>query len=148
MQLPLLLENATKVDSDNIPCRINIAQCTRAVLLGVPGMTEEVADEIIRRRDIVRDDNDANRDYETWLLVEGIVDLATMKQMLPFICVGGDVHKAELVGYFDDGMGSSRAEVVIDRTGAFPRIVFWRDKSHLPLGYQLDTLGIGLQQTR
>lgn len=148
LQLPLLLENATTVASDNIPGRINIAQCTRAVLLGVPGMTEEVADEIIRRRDIVRDDNDANRDYETWLLVEGIVDLAMMKQMLPFICVGGDVHKAELVGYFDDGMGSSRAEVVIDRTGAFPRIVFWRDKSHLPLGYQLDTLGIGLQQTR
>jgi hypothetical protein len=148
VQMPLLLENATTVAADSIPGRINIAQCSRTVLLGIPGMTEEIAETIISRRDVVRDDEDPNRDYETWLLVEGIVDLTTMRQMLPFVCVGGDVHKAELVGYFDDGMGASRAEVIIDRTGAFPRIVFWRDKSHLPLGYQTDTLGIGLQQTR
>lgn len=148
LQMPLLLENVTTVASDSIPGRINIAQCSRTVLLGIPGMTEEVADTIVSRRDVVRDDDDPNRDFETWLLVEGIVDLATMRQMLPFVCVGGDVYKAELVGYFDDGMGSSRAEVVIDRTGAFPRILFWRDKSHLPLGYETDTLGTGLLQTR
>ena len=146
--LPILLPNVTTVASDTIPGRININQCTRAVMLGIPGMDEATVDQIISRRDIVDDGSDANRQFETWILVEGIVDLATMRQLLPFVCVGGDVFRAELVGYFDDGMASSRAEVVIDRTEVFPRIIFWRDKSHLPLGYQLNTLGLNYQATQ
>ena len=106
------------------------------------------SDEIISRRDIVYDGSDPNRGLETWILVERIVDLETMRQLLPFVNVGGDVYKGELVGYFEDGVASSRAEVVIDRTEAFPRIVFWRDKSHLPLGYQLETLGLNFQATQ
>lgn len=146
LTLPMLLANVTTVPADAIPGRINISQCPRAVLLGIPGMDEETADLIIEKRELVRDDEDPNRDYETWILVEGIVDLTMMRNMLPFVCVGGDVHRAEIVGYFNDGKAASRAEVVIDRTGAFPRIVFWRDKSHLPLGYDIDALGTALQQ--
>ncbi len=146
--LPLLLPNVTTVSSDTIPGRININQCTRAVLLGIPGVDEATADEIISRRDIVFDGSDPNRALETWILAERIVDINTMRQLLPFVCVGGDVYKGELVGYFEDGVASSRAEVVIDRTEAFPRIVFWRDKSHLPLGYQLETLGLNFQASQ
>ena len=145
---PLLLPNVTTVASDTIPGRININQCRRSMLLGIPGMDEATADEIISRRDIVYDGSDPNRGLETWILVERIVDLETMRQLLPFVNVGGDVYKGELVGYFEDGVASSRAEVVIDRTEAFPRIVFWRDKSHLPLGYQLETLGLNFQATQ
>ena len=145
---PLLLPNVTTVASDTIPGRININQCTRSMLLGIPGMDEATADEIISRRDIVYDGSDPNRGLETWILVERIVDLETMRQLLPFVNVGGDVYKGELVGYFEDGVASSRAEVVIDRTEAFPRIVFWTDKSHLPLGYQLETLGLNFQATQ
>ena len=146
LSLPMLLENCTTVPADAIPGRVNIAQCPRAVMLGIPGMTEELADTIIDRRELERDDEDPNRDFETWLLVEGLVDLSTMRSLMPFVCVGGDVYRAEIVGYYNDGMAASRAEVVIDRTGAFPRIVFWRDKSHLPLGYDIEALGTSLQQ--
>jgi hypothetical protein len=64
-----------------------------------------------------------------------------MRAILPFICVGGDVYKAEVVGYFDDGVGTSRAEVFLDTTVPLPRILFWRDKSHLQSGYDIDVLG-------
>ncbi len=145
--LPAIMSNLTTVDEATIPGRINIMQCSRNMLLGVPGMTEETADLILQAREPELNDpdvTDKQRNYETWILAEGIVDLATMKTMLPFICVGGSVYRAEVVGYFSDGQGSSRAEFIIDKTTPIPRIVFWRDKSHLDRGYSTEILGIDL----
>ena len=79
-------------------------------------------------------------------MVERIVDLETMRQLLPFVNVGGDVYKGELVGYFEDGVASSRAEVVIDRTEAFHELCFGETKATC-LGYQLETLGLNFQAT-
>ncbi|MGI9516917.1 MAG: hypothetical protein ACR2NP_07735, partial [Pirellulaceae bacterium] len=143
--------NLTTVDGDNIPGRINIMQAPRRILESIPGMTQEVLDDLIRRREYELDETDlmdVNRAYETWILVEAppIVDLPTMKAMLPFICCGGDVYRGEIVGYFDDSVATSRAEVILDKTEPIPRILFWRDKSHLPGGYTIDTLGTDLRQ--
>ena len=66
--------------------------------------------------------------------------------MIPFICTGGDVYRAEIVGYFDDGVGTSRAEVILDTTIPMPRILFWRDKSHLQGGYSLEHSRLDLIQ--
>ena len=145
--LPTIMSNLTTVAEDQIPGRLNIMQAPRRLLLGVPGMSEEIADLILRTREPELNDpdvTDLQRNYETWLLAEGIVDLNTMKTMLPFICVGGHVYRAEIVGYFTDGKGFSRAEVIIDKTQPMPRVVFWRDKTHLSRGYSDETLGIGL----
>ena len=143
--LSLIMDNLTAIESDVITGRININQASRTVLAGVPGMTEEIMAEIIKVRDIELNDpdlTDEHRQYETWILAEGIVDLATMRQMLPFVCARGDVYRAELVGYFEGGGASSRAEVIFDTTEDLPRLLFWRDKSHLPFGYDPETLGL------
>ncbi len=145
--LPTAMQNLTTFEGATIPGRINIMQAPRRVLEGVPGFTPEVIDRIIQVREFELDDPegiDQNRKYETLLLVEGIVDLNTMKLLMPFICTGGDVYRAEIVGYFGDGSGTSRAEVVLDTTVPVPRILFWRDKSHLQVGYSVDTLGTNL----
>ena len=63
-----------------------------------------------------------------------------MKSMLPFITAKGHVYRAEVVGFFREGSISSRASVVFDTTELFPRILFWRNKSHLSLGYSKDFL--------
>lgn len=63
---------------------------------------------------------------------------------MPFICCGGDVYRAEIVGYFDDNVATSRAEVILDTTEPLPRILFWRDKSHLQSGYTVESLGTDL----
>jgi hypothetical protein len=141
----LVMDNLTTLESEVITGRININQAPRTVMLGIPGMTEEIADEIIKVRDIeILDANaiDEHRQWESWILLEGIVDLTTMRQMLPFICAGGDVYGAEIVGYYQSGGASARAEVVFDTTGDVPRLLFWRDKSHLPFGYDPETLGL------
>ncbi len=143
--MPLLMDNLSTNPTPTIPGRININQAPRFMLLGIPGMEESIVDEIISRRDIVSDDDDPNRKHETWLLVEGIVpDLDTMKALLPYVCIGGDVHRAQVVGYFEGGEVSSRAEVIFDATGQDIRILLWRDISHLGRGFALETLGTEL----
>jgi hypothetical protein len=146
--LPVLMKSATTFEGEVIPGRLNVMQAPRRLLSSVPGMTDEILDQIIQKREFELDDPDGadqNRQFETWLLAELLVDLNTMKIMLPFLCAGGDVYMAEVVGYFDDGVGTSRAEVVVDTTVPIPRVLFWRDKSHLQSGYSLDLLGTSLK---
>jgi hypothetical protein len=71
-----------------------------------------------------------------------VVTIDEMKAMLPFITSGGDVYRCQIVGYFQGGQAASRAEVVFDATYTLPRILFWRDISHLGRGYALETLGV------
>jgi hypothetical protein len=142
--LPVLMDNVSVNDSPIIPGRININQASRTVLAGIPGMTEEILTEILSRRNAEPPPELLNRKFETWLMAEGIVPLTEMKLLTPFICAGGDVYRAQIIGYYEGGNASSRAEVVFDATAANPRILFWRDLSNLGRGFALETLGMEL----
>lgn len=147
ISMPTLMANLTTYEGATIPGRINIMQAPRSVLMGIPGLDEETVDAIISKREYELDSPDGadlNRRYETWILLEGIVDLPTMQSLMTYVCTGGDVYRAEIVGYFPDGVGTSRAEAVIDTTIPIPRVLFWRDKSHLNTGYSIERLGIEL----
>ncbi len=146
VRLLAAMDNMTAYEGEAIPGRINIMQAPRRILLGIPGLDEETVDTIITRRQgdyelLAPEGVDIFRQHETWLLSENVVDLATMQIILPFVCTGGEVYKAEVVGYFNDLVGATRAEVFLDATQPLPRILFWRDKSHLPIGYSIDILG-------
>jgi hypothetical protein len=65
-----------------------------------------------------------------------------MQTFQPLMTGGGNVYRAQIVGYFQSGQASSRAEVVFDATSPLPRVLFWRDISHLGRGYPLQMLGI------
>ncbi len=144
--LPTMMDNLTVNPSEVIPGRININEAPRAILAGIPGMTEEIVNQILEIRGEQATDETAasGRDHETWLLTQGVVTLEEMKTLMPFVNAGGDVYRGQVVGYFEDGGASARAEVVIDATPALPRVVFWRDISHLGRGYPLDLLGVRL----
>ena len=147
-----LMDNCTVSEAETIPGRININEAPRELLLGIPAvdssgeaiMTEELVDQIIELRTAVTQDNAAARGNETWLLSEAVVNLEQMKALAPFVCGGGDVFRCQIVGYFQGGGPSSRAEVVFDATTTTPRELFWRDISHLGRGYALETLGVDL----
>lgn len=148
--LPILMDNCTINPSSSIPGRININQAPRAVLAGIPGLTPELVDQILQTRVPVPDPTQESAFlHETWLLTEGLLvneagemDLAMMKQLSPFINAGGDVYRAQIVGYYQGAGAAARGEVVIDNTPAVPRVVFWRDLSHLGRGYPLEVLGL------
>ena len=138
------MKSLTVYEGESIPGRINIMQAPRRTMEGIPGMDSEIIDRIIQVREYELDDPDfldINRNYETWLLTEFLVDVDTMRALMPFICVGGDVYQAEVIGYFGDGVGTSRAEAIIDATAGIPKLIFWRDKTHLQGTFSVDVLG-------
>ncbi len=140
--MPTLMDNVSVNPAGTIPGRININQAPQEILLGIPGITPEIVDQILMRREIDNTVVQPGRRHETWLLQEAIVSLDEMKTMMPFVCGGGNVYRGQIVGYFQGGQASSRAEVIFDATYTLPRVLFWRDISHLGRGYALETLGV------
>ncbi|MCA9227414.1 MAG: general secretion pathway protein GspK [Planctomycetales bacterium] len=140
--LPTLLDKVSVNGATTIPGRININQAPRTIMLGIPGMTEEIVDQIIELREPVPTEENPNRKSEAWLLLEAVVTLEQMRILSPFVCAGGSVYRAQVIGYFEGGGASARGEAIFDATKSVPRLVFWRDVSHLGRGYDLGTLGM------
>ncbi|MBN1911599.1 MAG: general secretion pathway protein GspK, partial [Pirellulales bacterium] len=140
--LPKLMDHVTVNKSPMIPGRININQASRTVLMGIPGMTQDIVDQIVSVRRVDPAEAEDQRRHETWILAEGIVDLDQMKALMPFVCGGGCVFRTQAVGYFDAGGPATRLEVILDTTKRPARVLFWRELSHLGRGYARETLGI------
>lgn len=137
-----LLDKLTVYPSKTIPARININGAPRLVLLMIPGMTEKIADDIIAKRTPDPVQADPNRINEGWILSEGVVTLEEMKSLLPYICAGGDVYRAESVGFYESVGPTARVEAILDATASPPAVLFWRDVSHLGRAYPADVLGM------
>jgi hypothetical protein len=133
--LPTLMDAVTAVDDSVIRGRININQAPRALLLGIPGLTPDVVENIIAERVAEPTDNEADRRHETWLLTEGFVTLDEMRNLMPLVTCGGAVHRVQVLGYFDNGGPTARSEAIIDATSGTPGVVFWRDLTHLGRGF-------------
>ncbi len=138
--MPLLMDVLSTQDTPVIPGRININECPAELLYGVPLLEPETVDAILEARQNAVDD--PNRKFETWPLVEGIVSLDQMRQLLPLFTGGGDVFRGQIVGYYEIKGASKRVEVIIDATTVNPKIISWRDLSHLGRGFELSVLGL------
>ena len=146
LYLPVLMDKVTINEAKTIPGRININQASETILKGIPGMTPDMVSEVLSRREYEPDEK-LNHRHETWIMAEAIVTLAEMRALMPYICGGGDVYRAQVVGYFQGGQAASRAEVIFDASTTTPRVLFWRDTSHLGRGYALETLGVDFAET-
>lgn len=139
--MPVLMDALSTQDVDAMPGRININECPAELLYGIPLLSEDTIGSILEQRVELKTTNDLNLQFETWPLVFGIVTLDEMRQLLPLVTGGGDVYRAQIVGYFETNGVSHRAEVIIDGTSINPKIVMWRDLSHLGRGFDLSVLG-------
>lgn len=140
MYMPLLMESLTTQDFQKMPGRININECPAELLYGIPLLDAETADAILEAR--AQPSESENRRYETWPLVEGLITLETMRTLMPLVTAGGDVYAAQIIGYHETAAAATRLEVIIDATGPNPRVVQYRDLSHLGRGFDLSVLGI------
>jgi hypothetical protein len=138
--MPILMDALTTQDAPVMPGRLNLNECPAELLYGIPMLDEETVQAILENREV--DSDDENRQFETWPLVEGILTLDQMRLLLPLLTAGGDVYRAQIVGYFESTGVAHRAEVVIDATTVNPKIVAWRDLSHLGRGFDLSVLGL------
>ena len=134
---PVLMDYLTTVDAPAIPGRINIMECPQEILRGIPGLTDEVVDQILEAR--VDGSDSPTRNFETWLAVEGFITMDEMRALLPLITCGGDVFKAQIIGYMEGDAAFSRIEVVVSGAGDVPMILFFRN--HWERGFDIATLG-------
>ncbi len=140
LYMPLLMENFSAQDFETMPGRININECPAELLYGIPLLDEETANAILEAR--AEPSQSENRRYETWPLVEGLVSLAQMRSLLPLVTSGGDVYRAQVVGYYEGSATSTRVEAIIDASKINPSIMLYRDLSHLGRGFDQSVLGI------
>lgn len=145
LYLPKMMDNLT-AGAKVIPGRININQAPRAVLAGIPGLDEEKVEQIVSSREPEVSDSQPGRRYETWILSEGIVTLDEMKALIPYVCAGGRVFRAQVVGYYDRAGPAARIEAIVDATASPPQLLSWRDISHLGRGYPAEVLGIQVDE--
>jgi hypothetical protein len=123
--LPALLDETSVTADVVLRGRVNINTAPRAVLRAAPGMDERLVETICSNRTV--DTENTGRQHPIWLLTEGLVDLQTMRALLPNMTCGGGVFRAQVVGYFEEGGPVARAEVVVDATVRPPRPVLWTD---------------------
>ena len=114
-------------------------ECPRDLLLTVPGITTDLADQILAAR--LDGSQSETRRFETWLVVEGLVSLDQLRGMSPVITCGGDVYRAQIVGYLEGEAAFSRIEVCVDAAGQQPEFRFFRRLDHLGRGFSIPTLG-------
>jgi DNA uptake protein ComE-like DNA-binding protein len=141
--LPKLMEFLAVNDSPMIPGRLNINQAPRALIVGIPNLPPTAAEQIIANRDVTLGMQRPEQKYETWLLQDGIVELAEMKKLMSLVTSGGNVYRAQVVGFFDEDGPADRMEVVIDATNATAPVVRrkWSLRS-LGAGYSPEFLGV------
>lgn len=137
--VPILMDKLTTTDSKSVPGRINIMECPREILLGIPGLSDDIVQQIITAR---TDGSDAEtRKYEAWLAIEGYLTIDQLRGLTPLICCGGDVYKAQIVGYLEGDAAFSRIETIVSGAGDLPLIQFYRRLDHLGRGFSVSTLG-------
>lgn len=138
--LPRLMDRAT-TDPPRVVGRIDINEAPREVLLAIPAMSAGLVEDIVGKRSGEAGFVEEERRQVTWPLLEGLVDLEQMKGLMRYLCTGGDVFRAQTVGYREDGV-IFRAEIVVDATFGPPRLVSWRDLQRLGRGYDIALLGL------
>lgn len=140
LYMPLLMENFSTQDFETMPGRININECAAELLYGIPMLDEETAMAILEARS--QPSESTNRLYETWPLVEGLITIDQMRSLMPLVTAGGDVYRAQVVGYYEGSAASTRVEAIIDATKINPQVIHYRDLSHLGRGFDIAVLGI------
>ncbi len=139
LYLPMLMDLLTTSDAEAMPGRINLNECPAELLYGIPTLDEETVQLILESR--TTESEDLNREFATWPLVEGILTIEQMRSLTPLLTCGGDVYRVQIVGYFEGNGISTRSEVIIDATTVNPKIVSWKDLSHLGRGFDMSVLG-------
>lgn len=126
-QLPKLFDQVAVHSLPLTRGGVSVNHAPRSVLLAVPEMSESLADRIVAARGSQNSTGKEDRKLPTWILTEGLVDLPTMKRLLPNINAGGDVVRGQVVAHFDEKGPTSRSEVVIDAAVRPARQVLGRD---------------------
>lgn len=131
-QLEFIMDQVTVDPQPVIEGRINIEHASREVLLAIPGMDTIIADQILSFR-FVSADGRLSRNHAAWLLEKGVVDLPTMRRLLPYMTVSGNILQANIVAYDPFRELLLRKIVAIDATSPDRGKLYSKDLRNSPL---------------
>ncbi|QDT45025.1 General secretion pathway protein K [Gimesia alba] len=144
-ELPILHDLLTTSKNQYIEGRIQIDEARLETLQGIPEMDDDLANAIVNSQMTATNGAPSTeisqaRQTTGWLVIEGLTTIEQMRKLAPHICSGGDVFRAQSLGYFGQGGPVTRVEAIIDGTFIPPRITYIRDLSNLGPGYPVSTL--------
>ena len=119
---------------------VNINQAPTEVLQAIPGMEKGLADQIVTARSSTTKKDRSHDEHPCWLLTEGLVDLNKMRQLAPYLTVGGDVYRTQVIAFSEASRLSQRVELVLDASRRPVRRVYWKDLQVLGRGYPWDVI--------
>ena len=138
-QVSEALSFITVRDERAISGRININEAPRPVLATISALPTEAIDQIIAVRG-QRNATDFGRSHPIWILNDEIVDLETMREVMPFLTAGGHVFSADIVASTGDGNAVRRVRVLLDATRPEVPQLVWKDKEFLGRGFSRQML--------
>lgn len=95
--------------------RIDVSEAPAVVLAGVPGIDSALAQRIVQQRTSNSGTSSTEpRDTIAWLLEGGVLDIAKLKSIEPYIASRNDVYTVQSVGYRDNLSPVCRCTVTID----------------------------------
>lgn len=154
-KLPNILNRLTTVSGAYIEGRVNVNQARQEVLTAiistVPGFDEDInlardlaqkiaANKMVDSNGAPLNNVIATRASTAWLITENYVTLQQMRELDRYLTTRGDVFRAQVLGYFDEGGPMVRLETLIDATQKPPRVVFLRDLTELGKGFSATQL--------
>lgn len=120
-----LLDLLTTNPQNRIMGRININEASPEILATLPGLSRDTVEEIVNAREQAPAEN--LRIHPIWLVTAGIVDLQTVRRLLPYITCGGDVYRAQAWGRAEEHKAMFRFETVLDGSLKNCRPVYYRE---------------------
>ncbi len=147
--LPELMDVFALSDEPTIPGRLNINEARYESLIGLPGMTANLANTIVTSQPIDSTgmpsaDLVARRATTGWLVMDGLVSLSEMRALDQYMTARGDVFRAQSVGHFDAGGPHVRLEAVINASTMPPEIRRIVDLTDLGRAYTQSELSLGM----
>ncbi len=110
-----VLDTATTDSSPFTTGRIDVSEAPAVVIASVPGIDLALAQRIVQQR-ASNSGSSANepRDTIAWLLDGGLVDIAKLKAVEPYLSSRNDVYTVQSIGYRDSLSPVYRCTVTID----------------------------------
>lgn len=126
--LPIFEQMLTTTDASVLSGRINVNEASMPVLKTIPGMTEAAATAIASIQNQIQRANDSDEfSSVAWLVSRGLVSMAELRAMGPYITTQGSVCSGISVGQTSGHAPLAAISFVVDCSRSERRILYLQD---------------------
>jgi hypothetical protein len=125
--LPVLQQMLTITSGDAAAGRVSINQAALPVLKTIPGMTDSLARAIVNTQPEIQRSQSREFVSVAWLVTRGLLSIAQLRDMAPWITTGGSVRGGIAIGQTQNDVPVAAMQFLLDCSGPAPQVLFIRD---------------------